>query len=121
MCLLFARFQKMNQLFECNDTDDVNATTLTFNERTYVVRATSWSSTPDVVASCEESSTTSSDGGVEPRQLLAFNGSRYLIVSRSRTMYIVALVEGRYDREAKIRGAMRLLHALSKRLICKSY
>lgn len=54
------------------------------------------------------------------RQLVAFNGNKYVLISRSKTMYIVVLTEGRRG-YAWLTDALDWLSKLCQVLIKKNY
>ena len=53
----------------------------------------------------------------EPDRIIAFNGSKYFIITKSKSMYIVAML----DSKTKCEDAANLLRKLNTRLIEKDF
>jgi len=90
----------LNRVFE--STDEVNQ--LSLCNRTYVIKVRP----PSAV-----------EPG-QPRLLIAFSGSKYIIVCRSLTKYIIVLSDGRSGEEW-LNDAAKWLTKLGQKLIDKKY
>lgn len=108
----------LNRMLERNYPMHESQPTISFNDRTYVIKSAPTQNTPDVVLSTGHESTSCD---VRPRYLVAWNGNRYLLVFRSKTMYIVALVKNRGGKVDKVDATLKYLDGLTNKLIKHGY
>lgn len=101
-----AEIQKLNELFDSNPVQlQTTSDKLSFVERTYIIRIRP---SDDPTES------------VQPRLLVAFSGSRYLLVCRTLTKYVAIETEGRRGHQW-LTETVTWLSRLGQKLIDKNF
>jgi hypothetical protein len=106
--------QALNALFSEMDTNggtvprDIDTNKLTIKDRTYIIK------------SLTDSATAIQPQAPQPPQVVAFNGNKYILITRSKTMYIVVQAEGRRNQQL-LNEALSWLARLCAVLINRDY